>query len=105
MKNCAKYTRLSLDVRWQPVADDWDDRYVRNSHYNGETWEHSSGDKSAIDKAVAPPPAAAAGQQSDTISWEEMKQEWGLPTAGSQPAGRGIGSQPARKAWEPAGRE
>ena len=50
VKNCAKYTRLSLDVRWQPVADEWDNRYVRNSHYNGETWEHSSGDKSAIDK-------------------------------------------------------
>ena len=23
VKNCANYTRLSLDVRWQPVADEW----------------------------------------------------------------------------------
>ena len=75
VKNTSAETRLSFDVRWQPLNDLWDDRYVSggNSSWPGVDFVVGA-DAAKIDLAVLPPDA-----EEGSLTLSEMKDEWGLP--------------------------
>ena len=75
VKNTSAETRLSFDVRWQPLNDLWDDRYVSggNSSWPGVDFVVGA-DAAKIDLAVLPPDT-----DEGSLTLSEMKDEWGLP--------------------------
>lgn len=52
VKNETDATRVSMDVRWQPLTDTWDDRYITGGDRLEGVAYRSDGDSDAIDYAA-----------------------------------------------------
>ena len=78
VRNNTNETRLSMDVRWQPLAEPWDDRYITGGDRLEGVPFGTGGDTELIDYAALSGSARHPDGPDGTLTFDEQKREWGL---------------------------
>ena len=67
-----------VDVRWQPLVDTWDDRYITGGDRLEGVAYRSDGDSDAIDFAALQGTERHPEGPEGSLTFDEQKQIWGL---------------------------
>ena len=78
VRNNTDETRLSMDVRWQPLAEPWDDRYITGGDRLEGVPFGTGGDTELIDYAALSGSARHPEGPDGTLTFDEQKRQWGL---------------------------
>jgi hypothetical protein len=86
VQNTTDRTRLSMDVRWQPLSDPWDDRYISGGDSLHGVEYRSDGETALIDYAALEGTNRHPEGADGTLTFDELKALWGLkPASGGKP--------------------
>jgi hypothetical protein len=83
VQNKTNRTRLSMDVRWQPLSDPWDDRYISGGDALHGVEYRRDGETALIDFAALEGVKRHPEGQEGTLTFDEQKKLWGLRPSGS----------------------
>jgi hypothetical protein len=67
-----------MDVRWQPLGDSWDDRYITGGDKLEGVAYREDGDTELIDYAALQGSARHPDGLEGTMTFDEQKRLWGL---------------------------
>lgn len=83
VQNNTSRTRLSMDVRWQPLLDPWDDRYISGGDALHGVEYRGDGETGLIDFAALEGVKRHPEGEEGTLGLDEQKKLWGLRPSGS----------------------
>ena len=83
VKNTTSRTRLSMDVRWQPLSDPWDERYISGGDSLPGVEYRADGETALIDFAALQGVRRHPEGTEGTLTFDEQKELWGLRPSAS----------------------